>query len=189
MEEIIIIGFGGHAKSIADCIERQGMYHIYGYTDVKDNGVKYEYLGNDDVLQSVFDNGVANAVVGIGYLGKGNTRNRIYSLLKDIGYNLPVIIDPSAIVSSSASIGEGVFVGKGAVINTESTIGKMAIINTRALIEHECKIGDFTHVAVTAVVCGQVNIGNDAFIGANSTIIQCMEIKDRGFVPAGAVIR
>ncbi|WP_156032724.1 hypothetical protein [Selenomonas sp. FC4001] len=35
MEDIVLVGFGGHAKSVADCIEREGKYHIAGYTDVK----------------------------------------------------------------------------------------------------------------------------------------------------------
>lgn len=34
MENILLVGYGGHAKSIADCIERQGIYKIAGYTDI-----------------------------------------------------------------------------------------------------------------------------------------------------------
>lgn len=189
MEDIILVGFGGHAKSIADCIERKNEYRIVGYTDMEEIDTKYRYLGTDEVLQEYFDNGVKNAVVCVGYLGKGSLRNKLYDNLKKIGYRLPVIADPSAIISNTAIIEEGVFIGKQAIINADARVGKMAIINTRALIEHECVVGDFTHIAVGAVLCGQVKVGQDVLVGANSTIIQCRKIEDNKIVPAGVTIR
>lgn len=189
MEDIVLVGFGGHAKSVADCIEREGKYHIVGYTDFQETDSKYIYLGTDDKLQTIFDSGVRNAAVVIGYMGKGSLRQRLYSNLKTIGFNLPIIIDPSAVVSNSVVIGEDTFVGKGAVINVEAKIGKMVIINTDSLVEHECVVGNFSHVAVGAVLCGQVNVGEAAFIGANATVIQCREVKSNTIIPAGATIR
>ena len=34
-EKIVLIGFGGHAKSVIDSIEASGEYKIAGYTDIK----------------------------------------------------------------------------------------------------------------------------------------------------------
>lgn len=189
MQDIILVGYGGHAKSIADCIERKNEYRIIGYTDLKENESKYPYLGDDTVLKKYYKKGVKNAFVGIGYLGKEDLRERIYKNIKEIGFDLPSIIDPSAIVSESAVIGEGVFVGKKAVVNADALIGKMAIINTGAIVEHECMIGDFAHVAVGAVLCGQVTVGRASLIGANATILQCREIDDSSIIPAGSVYR
>lgn len=189
MDDIVLVGFGGHAKSVADCIEREGKYHIVGYTDSEERKSKYKYLGADDILQNLFEAGVKNAVVGIGFIGKGGLRERIYNNLKRVGFNLPVIIDPSAVISDSVNIDEGSFIGKCAVVNAGVEIGKMVIINTKALVEHGCQIGDFSHVSVAAVLCGQVKVGKSAFIGANSTVIQCREIKENQIVPAGETIR
>lgn len=189
MEDIILIGYGGHAKSIADSIERAGVYNIIGYTNNADNHAEYKYLGTDDVLLKYLELGCNKLVICIGYLGKGNVREILFTKLKEQGFTFPVIIDPSAIVSQSAVIGEGTFVGKGAVINADAKIGKMCIINTGAIIEHECVIEDFVHVAVGAVLCGQVKIKKAAFVGANATIIQCLEVNERNIVPAGQVIR
>lgn len=184
-----MVGYGGHAKSVADCIERDNQFHIVGYTELKPQESKYKYLGTDDSLRSIFESGVTNAAVCVGYLGKNSLRENIYEKLKEIGFLLPVISDPSSIVADSASIGEGTFVGKGVIINAEAKIGKMCIINTKALIEHECAVEDFSHIAVGAVLCGQVRVGKAAFIGANATVIQQMEIASRKCIPAGATIR
>lgn len=189
MENIVLIGYGGHAKSVADAIERQQKFEIIGYTDLVEHTSKYRYLGTDAKLNELFKSGVKNVALGIGYMGKGDIREQIYGRVKRIGYNLPVIIDPSAIVADSAVIGEGVFIGKGAIVNAEAIVEKMAIINTNALVEHECHVGEFAHVAVGAVLCGQVDVGNAAFIGASSTIIQCRKVSSNTVVPAGATVR
>lgn len=184
-----MVGFGGHAKSVADCIERQRKYKIIGYTDLEMHNSKYPYLGTDAVLKSYYDRGIGNAVVGLGYMGKGSVRKRLYEQLRTIGYTMPIIIDPSAVISDTAQIGEGSFIGKGVIVNAEAKIGKMTIINTKALVEHECIIGDFTHVAVAAVLCGQVEVGDEVFIGANATIIQNMRIPSNAVIPAGETVR
>lgn len=189
MEDIILVGFGGHAKSVADCIEKQRLFRIIGYTDLEERKSLYPYLGTDQELPKYYEQGIRNAAVGVGYLGKGYAREKLFEMLKSIGYTLPVVQDPSAIVSSSASIGEGTFIGKRAVVNADALIGNMVIINTMALIEHECVVEDFSHIAVAAVLCGQVCVGKAAFVGANATVIQERRIGSRQIVPAGVIIR
>ena len=190
MQNILLVGFGGHARSVADCIEQTGKYQIIGYTDEKkanpDNG--YAYLGNDDELARIFESGTHLAAVTVGQLGPDRTRHKLYERLKQIGFELPVIIDPSAIVADHVVIEEGTFVGKGAIINSNSHIGKMCIINTGALCEHDNVIGDFCHIAVRAVSSGMVTIGSNSFIGANATIIQGVNLGNEVVIGAGSVV-
>lgn len=189
MEDIVLVGYGGHAKSVADSIKRQNKYNIVGYTDIKDNGVECNYLGSDDSLQEIFDSGIKNAAICLGFLGKGTIRERLYSELKRIGFELPVIQDPTAIVSDNSIIDEGTFIGKNAIINAEAHVGKCCIINTCSIIEHECTVNDFTHIAVGTVLCGQVTVGRACLVGANATVIQCLSIPDNTIISAGEVMR
>lgn len=192
MDKIVLLGCGGHAKSVADSILQKSSYEIAGF--VKSAGEKdFAYrgigvIGVDDDLQKLYDAGIHHAFICIGYLGHGDVRSRLYDKLKKIGYTLPVIIDPSAVLAGDARIGEGTFVGKGAIINANASIGKMAIINTAAVVEHDCVIGDFSHVAAAGVVCGNVSIGANAFLGANATVLQCLRIGANVLVGAGAVV-
>lgn len=190
MDDIILVGYGGHAKSIADSIEQSGKYRIIGYTEKNACNVenRYPYLGSDDVLQEYFLKGVRYAFVCIGYMGNGTIRDRLYQQLKTTGYELPVIIDPSAVVAENAHIKEGTYIGKGAVVNSESTIGEMCIINTKAVIEHECKVAAFSHIAVAGVLCGNVTVGAHSLIGANATIIQGVEIGSDCVIGAGSIV-
>ncbi len=187
--KIVIVGFGGHAKSLADSILSDGKYEIAGYTDIEEKDVpNIPYLGTDDELKSIFDSDVKNAAVGVGFIGNSDIRDNLYDRLISIGFELPVIIDPSAIIALEAQIGEGSFIGKRAVINVGAKIGRMCIINTGSIIEHENLIGDFTHIAVGATLCGNVSVGDHCMIGANSTVIQGVHIGCYSTVGAGAVV-
>lgn len=192
MDKILILGSGGHARSLADVLEREKKYEIAGYVVNEEkemaNG-EYPVIGNDHSLEKLFESGIKNAALGIGYLGKSNLRENLWRRLKKIGFYLPVICDPSAVLSSKIQIGEGCFIGKRAVINTNVLIGKMCIINTGAILEHDCKIGDFSHVSVGSILCGNVQVGRFSFIGANATVIQGKKIGDGCIVGAGTAVR
>ena len=191
MKDIVLVGFGGHAKSVADTIERTGQFNIVGYTDVKEGTEcsRYKYLGIDDALEDIYESGVKYAAVGVGYIDKGDIRDKLYKMLKDIGFELPAVVDPSAIVSETAVIGEGTFIGKGAILNAEAKVGKMCIVNSKALVEHECTVGDYSHVAVGANLCGQVNLGDHVFVGAGSVVVQCVNVDAGTFIKAGEVYK
>lgn len=192
MEKIILLGCGGHAKSVVDTIEACQQYEIAGFIDVKKESLysyrNYKVIGDDNSLEEIYKTGIRNAIICIGYVGKECRREFIYKKLKEIGFYLPIIVDPTAIVASDVKLQEGIYVGKRAVINSNAVIEKMSIINTGAVIEHDCKIKEFSHIAVCATLCGQVEVGKKCFIGANATIIQSLKIGDQVIVGAGSTV-
>ncbi|SFQ24460.1 sugar O-acyltransferase, sialic acid O-acetyltransferase NeuD family [Lachnospiraceae bacterium XBB1006] len=185
---ILIIGFGGHAKSVADCIIRNEQYNIVGYTDVEDKKADFPYLGTDDVLKDLVKSHAANAALGMGFMGGADIRDRIVEVAEKAGLRFPVIADPSAILAKNAAIGDGTFIGKRAVVNAEATVGRFCIINTGAIIEHENEIGDFSHIAVGATLCGNVKVGRHCLIGAGTTVIQGVTIGDNCVIGAGSLV-
>ncbi|MGM9967099.1 MAG: acetyltransferase [Rummeliibacillus sp.] len=193
MEKIIVLGMGGHAKSIVDAIERQNNFQVAGYVvnEEPNKKVLYDYpiIGKDKDLKSLFEQGIHNIAIGIGFLGRNEIRKKLYYLAKNLGYFFPIICDPSAIISQKVKIEEGTFIGKGAIVNAGTYIGKMCILNTGAIIEHDCIIDDFSHVAVGTVLCGRVKVGKQAFIGANATVIQEKFVGNNCIVAAGTVVR
>lgn len=193
MEKIVLLGFGGHAKSIIDTIETLKKYEIVGISDVVEKQGeryrKYSVAYQDEQLEYLFDAGIKNLFISVGYMGNSHIRNELFLLAKKIGYSFPPIIDPTAIVAKDVIIEEGVFIGKSAIVNADAKIHKMAIINTGSIIEHESEIGDFTHIAVGTVICGQANIGNNSFVGSNATIIQNIQVGNDVIIGAGCVVR
>lgn len=192
MEKIILIGCGGHAKSVVDSIEKSGQYKIVGFLDKEEHQKEkykhYTVIGNDELLQEIYESGIINAFISIGYLGNSNIRNTIFKKLKEIGFFIPNIIDSTAILANDVVLGEGNYIGKGAIVNSNATIGNACIINTKALVEHDCKIGNFVHIAVGATLCGGVVIKENTFVGANSVIIQEKTIGSKTIIGAGSIV-
>ena len=190
MENIVLVGGGGHCKSVIDVIEQENKYKIVGIIDIEENignsVLGYKIIGCDSDLKTLFKT-CKNAVVTVGQIGSNDLRVTLFEKLENIGYNLPIIISPLAYLSKHAKLQKGTVVMHNALINANTTIGKNCIINTNALIEHDCTIGDNCHIATAAVVNGGVIIKNNTFFGSNATskeYIQC-----EGFIKAGSVIK
>lgn len=191
-KKLVLLGGGGHCKSVLDTVFRTGAFSDIVITDSSipagEDIMGCKVVGTDSVLRELWDNDITQACITVGNIKDTKQRQDIYRRAKEIGFEFPSIVDPSAVVSASAQIGHGVFIGKHAVVNTCATIDDMAIINTGALIEHDCRIGSFVHIAVGAVLCGGVEVERDVFVGANATIIQGLKIGMDSVIGAGSLI-
>lgn len=192
MEKIILLGGGGHCRSIIDTIQTSNLYEIVGIIDLEQNIGQYineiEILDSDENLMKYKKSGVENAFISIGSIGNTSIRRKLYDLAKRIGFNIPKIVDNTAIVAKDAEIFGGTFVGKGAIINTKAIIGFNCIINSGSIVEHDCSIDDFVHIASGTTLCGGVKIGENSHIGANSTVIQYKTIGENVIIGAGSVV-
>ena len=171
-----LYGASGHAKVILDIIRAQGGV-VEGLVD--DNPELEELCGipvlHDSAKLSPF-------IVSI-----GNCKIR-KMIAERLDCEFATAIHPSAIISSTAVIGEGTVVMQGAVIQTEVQIGKHCIINTKASIDHECVIDDYVHIAPGCTISGDVHIGEGSWIGVGTTIIQGVHAGRNCFIGAGSVI-
>ena len=189
MEEILLIGGGGHCRSVIDVIEQENKYKIAGIIDKKEligqNILGYKIIACDDDLEYLFKI-YKNALVTVGQIKSPKLRVKLFDILKTIGYNLPVIISPLAYVSNRSFIDEGTIVMHHALINTNVKIHKNCIINTKALIEHDCIIEDNCHISTACVINGGVIVKNNTFFGSNAVSKEGIEVN--GFIKAGSVV-
>ena len=190
-EEYLILGAGGHAKSVVEAIEKSGNV-IIGFTDqnMEKGSVccGYSVLGNDDVLSGLYQKGIRSAAMGIGHVGNPSVRNKVFRAAQRIGFAFPNIVHPSAVLTKRIVCGTGTQFLANCVVNTEARIGDLCIINTAAVVEHEVQIGDGVHIAPHATVLGQAKIGDNTFIGAGSVILPGIRIGKNCIIGAGSVV-
>lgn len=191
-KKILLIGGGGHCKSVLDSLLDLNEYAEIGIVDnantVGGQILGVPVVGADEDLPELFRQGYQYAFVAIGSIGNPVQRIKLNGLLEEIGFISPQIIDPSAIVSPYAVLETGVFVGKRAVINAGATIGKCAIINTGAIVEHDCRIGDYVHISPGAVLSGGVSVSRHSHIGSNATVRQQISIGSDVIIGVGSVV-
>ena len=192
MNKIILIGGGGHCKSVIDVIEQQAKFKIAGIVD-KSNiiGSKilgYKVIGKDIDLVKLAKK-YQYALITIGHMKSPLSRIKLFDLAVKVGFKCPPIISPNAYVSKHSKIGDGTVVMHHAIINANTYVGDNCIINSKALIEHDCSISNHCHISTNATINGGVKIGSECFIGSNVTTKDNIKIKENSFIKAGTLIK
>jgi sugar O-acyltransferase (sialic acid O-acetyltransferase NeuD family) len=189
---VLLVGGGGHCRSILDSLLLTEEYDEIGIIDIAANIGKtiltVPVIGQDSDLPNLFLKGFTDAFITVGSIGVSTSRRNLFNMIEEIGFRIPNIIDPSAIISEHVELGSGIFIGKNAVINVGTKIQNGSIINTSCIIEHDCYIGDFSHIAPGSVLCGEVNVGSGAHIGANSVIKQQVKIGSNTLIGMGSTV-
>ena len=190
MNDIILVGAGGHARSCIDVIEQENKFKIVGTVDKKpfSNNFIYPFIGTDKDLPSIREN-YQYSLIAVGQIKTPKIRIDLYNKLKHLGFKLPVIFSPFSYASKYAKISEGTIVMHGAIININASIGSNCIINNKCLIEHDVEIERHCHISTGAVINGGVKVGEGSFIGSGSVINQDVKIGKNCVVGSGVVVK
>lgn len=191
-DKAIIIGAGGHARSIADILFQNNEYEIvgcidrlFGVQDYVEGFPEIPIIGNDNMISEVYNKGVGCAIVA---LGNNRLRKKLYNNILSIGYKPINAISKYAHISSRAVVGQGVCVMAGASINVNARIGNNCIINTNCSIDHDCDVQDHCHIAPGVAMSGTVFVGELTQIGTGACVIDGINIGKQSFVGAGSVV-
>ena len=192
MKEILLIGDGGHSKSVIDVIEQEGKFKIAGIVGttktIGSDVLGYEVIGDVSDVDR-FSKIYKYAIVAVGQIHTSEKRIKIFSLLMKSGFVLPSIISPRSYVSKHAVIGNGSIIMHDAVVNANAVIGDNCIINSKVLIEHDSIIHRHCHISTSATINGNVEVGEGSFIGSGAVTNNSIVIKKNSFIKAGALVK
>tara|TARA_Y100001970_G_scaffold250206_1_gene321694 strand:+ start:14187 stop:14789 length:603 start_codon:yes stop_codon:yes gene_type:complete len=186
MNDLVLIGGGGHARSCIDVIESSEEYRIKAIVDSKADKKNYPY--------EVYENEIAvdellkiskNVHIAIGQIDSSKTRTELFELYKINGFNFPIIRSYSSHQSKYSKIGEGTVLMHHTLVNHGAFVGLNCIINNKVLVEHDCSIGDHCHIATGAILNGAVRVGDGSFIGSNAVVTPGVVIGKRCFIGSG----
>lgn len=186
-KKVVIIGAGGHAKVIADIIEKSGDEIVGFLDDNKEIGTtiinEYKVIGD---LNNRFTMAVTKEnlefIIAIG----DNKKREEISHSPNLKFY--TAIHPSAQIGLDVEIQEGTVIMANACINSSAKIGKHCIINTGAIIEHDNIIEDYVHISPNATLGGTVKIGESTHVGIGSIVKNNITICKNCTIGAGAVV-
>lgn len=159
--KVMIVGCGGHSKSVMDVILFNGISNDIVFLDNKaQRNEKIACYNVVNKLSSCYNK--YNFFCGI---GDNNLRRSSFKK-----FDFKKLISHDSYIGYKSVIGKGSFIAHGAHIGPFVKIGKGCIINTNCVIDHEATIGDFSHVSVNCTVCGKVIIGKNVFVGAGTVV-------------------
>jgi sugar O-acyltransferase (sialic acid O-acetyltransferase NeuD family) len=192
MEPIILVGAGGHAKVVIETIRAAGTHDIVGITDLADNvgsdvlGVPV--VGTDDVLADWLARGVRLCLITAGSTGYPALRARLAATAASLGFEFAVVAHPSAVLSPSARLAAGVFVGPGAIVNADARVDAHAIVNSGAIVEHDCAVGELAHLSPGVHMSGGSSVGPFTHVGTGSSLVHGVSIGANSLIGAGSVV-
>lgn len=181
-DSVILIGGGGHAKVVLDCVQSSGGQVVGFLDDGIDAGTTI--LGVP-VLGTIHDYQNYLQYQFLIAIGNNGIRRRIAQSLKVDWYTA---VHSSAVVSPYANIGAGTVVMPNAVINAGARVGAHCIINTGAVVEHDNRIADYVHISPAAALGGTVSVGEATHVGIGASVRNNICICANSVIGAGAVV-
>jgi sugar O-acyltransferase (sialic acid O-acetyltransferase NeuD family) len=187
--KLYIYGASGHGKVVAEVALALG-HLVGGFIDDDRSMIGKQVLklpicgGFEWLVRSARHSKLA---VGLG-IGDNRVRYSIAQQCRSSDIPLVTLVHPSALISPSATIGNGTVVMAMAVVNAEAKVGAGAILNTGAIVEHDCNVGEYAHLSPNSAMGGASSLGRMSWLGMGATIIHQVSVGGGSVVGAGAVV-
>lgn len=167
MKKVLLYGYGGHAKVLAELLLEDGAtwVGVFDDKDIETSSDHIEYLGK-------YSPNIHPELKVIIAIGNNVVREK---LAKEIKHPFFSFIHKSAFVSSSAKIHKGTVVLQNAIIQSNTIIGEHCIVNIQASVDHDTIINDFVHIAP------------HSYVGSNSTVNSRQNVHAGEIVPRFSV--
>jgi len=186
-QPILILGAGSFARSIADIAEDIPSIEVFGYVVnippfIKGSKIENKPIFWIDELANMDKN--LQVVCALSSLQK----IRIIQAAKEFGFSFINIIHPSAYISKTVQLGEGVIINSGVQIATNAKLGNYVIINRGATIGHDVTIEDYSIISPGTNLASFVTVGQQAQIKMGVNIIEHVNIGRNCYVGAGSLV-
>ena len=190
MQDVVILGAGGGAKSVLWLLETinevRRTWNVVGLID-ENPALHGTLYGDLPVLGGFewFDTHRAAVIHGVGSPG---TRRRFASRASERGLQFASAISPDVRHSRFVKFGEGCIVASGTVLTSNITIGSHCLINLTCTIGHDAVIEDFCTLAPGVHLSGYTHLEEGVEIGAGAVLIPGKRIGKGALIGAGAVV-
>jgi sugar O-acyltransferase (sialic acid O-acetyltransferase NeuD family) len=167
---LLIVGAGGHGRSVAEAALLAGVYEIAGFLDDAipegERALGVRVLG--PVSSLVRQRHLCDQVMVA--IGNNRVRQDVTAHLLQNGFRMATVIHPRSFVSPSAMVGAGSAIMAGAIIGTQAKLGAGVIVNCSAVVDHDAVVQDFAHLGVNASMAGGTVLGEGAWMQAGSSL-------------------
>ena len=188
-ERTVIVGAGGFGREVLswalDCHEAGRLPPVGGFIDDQE-----ERMAGFEVprLGPISDYAPAPGDRFIVALGKPSSKRRLVEMLSDRGGRFATLIHPTAVVTRSASLGEGVIMTPFTMANPNAVAERFVTIISFSGLGHDSRAGEFTTISSHVDVTGFAQLGKDVFVASGARILPGIEVGDGATIGAGAVV-
>jgi sugar O-acyltransferase (sialic acid O-acetyltransferase NeuD family) len=186
---LAIYGTGGLGKELLDIATRRNSLFsewtdIWFINDFREEGEVHgaKCVHFETLLKHKAD---FSCVVGV---GEPSDREKLFDKLLEKHVAVAGLVDPSAIVSPSAKVGEGSIICEYTVLHADAVVGRNCLIQPFAGVAHDVHLGDHSVLSSFCVVGGCSVFGSRVFAGMHSSIKEKLTIGDDVIIAMGAAV-
>lgn len=195
-KKIIILGTGGNCIDILDTLNdinearRERVYECVGFLDDNAETHGREILGVRvlGALGSAPNYTDCFFVNGIGSVRTFFKKREIITRTQLPRERFETIVHPTASVSRTARLGNGVVIFQHVTLTYNVTIGDHVIVLPATVLSHDDVIGDYTTIAGGVCLSGNVRVGEACYIGSNASIKDGVTLGDACLIGMGSVV-
>jgi sugar O-acyltransferase (sialic acid O-acetyltransferase NeuD family) len=183
VRDLLILGFGAHAAEMAEIAERMiaagapyrliGFIHPHRPPPSTHNG--YLFLGGPEVIDRYPD--AALAIENEWKSREGLPVDRLVSL-----------IDPTAFVSRTATIGAGCVLYPHSFVGYEARVADRVFALAGCIINHHDVVEQDAVLAAGVHLAGSVRVEQGAYVGQSASVRQHLTVGAYSIVGMGAVV-
>lgn len=151
---------------------------------IVDNSSEKEVLGYPVVELSDCQQG---ALVTIA-VGEPAARSKLGEKVAAAGLRLTSAIAPSAVISPSATIEEGVIIAPLCSVQARAFIGCNVAVNTMAIVGHDVQVAEDAVISAMVNLGGAVKVGRRAYVGMGAIIREKLTVGADSIVSMGSVV-
>lgn len=119
-------------------------------------------------------------------IGVPYSRRRVVEQLESREGRFLTLVHPRAVVSPSASIGQGSVICPFALVSDSAVVGRFVLLNYFASLGHDASAADYCVLSPYAALGGSAHIGEDVFLGMHSTVGPGVGVGSRSKVSANS---
>jgi UDP-perosamine 4-acetyltransferase len=181
--EIIVVGAGGHGKSVVSILLASGR-QVYGVLDDNPDCWGTFILGVPVLgpIKTLGDYPKKEMAMGV-----GDNTNRKELVRQHSNVSWINVQSSTTYINPTAKIGQGTIIFPFAVIGADVSIGDHVIISSHVTLGHDTVLENYVQVAPGVQVAGSVYVEREAMLGIGSTVCPKVRIGKKAILGAGAV--
>ena len=180
---LVVLGDGGHAISVAEAAESSG-FAVSGFIEIGAEPASMESLSSR--IREI-DLATTSLALGVGTnFARANIHAVVTSGFPEVRF--PIIIHPTAWLSPSAEIADGVTLLAHSSVGPNARLGLGSLVNTGASLDHDGELGDFASLGPGARTGGKVKIGPRTMIGLQAGILQGRTVGEDSVIGAQSLV-
>lgn len=121
-------------------------------------------------------------------IGDNHLRETVALELQRRGRKLATLVHPTAVVSPSASVGDGCYVAELAVVRSNARLDAGVVLQAGAVVSHDVSVERFASFGPNAACASKSHVGARCTVGVGASIRPDIRIGEDSTVAAGAAV-